>query len=239
MWFLCKPDCYVACYCKLTIGLMIAFFSPPPPLQSPIGGTTVVEGMHHGHTPTAAIPQLTAQLGHMAISSTTASGYSSGTPGAAAQYHVVSATQPSQQYHPWTLTGTAHIHQVCARVCVCARACVCVCTRVCACVCVRACVCACVCVCVCVCAYICVCMCVRMCACVCVHLRTYTSLFLYVWRMCSMYRTFCFIVWCVCVCICSCTCSVRLCYVLCAHMHSCSFDVIAAVFMNTLLPVTR
>ena len=66
--------------------------------SSPIGGNTVVEGMHHGHTPAAAIPQLTAQLGHMAISATTASGYSSGTHGAGTQYHVVSATQPSQQY---------------------------------------------------------------------------------------------------------------------------------------------
>ena len=85
--------------------------------QSPIGGNTVVEGMHHGHTPAAAMPQLTAQLGHMAISATTASGYSSGTHGAATQYHVVSATQPSQQYPPWTLTGTTHIHQVCECVC--------------------------------------------------------------------------------------------------------------------------
>lgn len=72
------------------------------PPSSPLGGNTIVDNMHG---PQPAVPQLTAQMGHLAISST--SGYT-GTHGGT-QY-VVTAPQQNNQYGPWSMGGT-HIHQ--------------------------------------------------------------------------------------------------------------------------------
>ena len=63
--------------------------------------------MDNMHGPQPAVPQLTAQMGHLAISST--SGYTGGTHGGT-QYHVVTAPQQNNQYAPWSVGGT-HIHQ--------------------------------------------------------------------------------------------------------------------------------
>ena len=68
--------------------------------------------MDNMHGPQPAVPQLTAQMGHLAISST--SGYT-GTHGGT-QY-VVTAPQQNNQYGPWSMGGT-HIHQQ-VRLCVC------------------------------------------------------------------------------------------------------------------------